>query len=386
MIKIIMQWKSLNWIKNIIIETKTRVVVVLLIVATGFFSIFSINNVLTTINTSTWKYSLPKIIPAMPLIGVDFRVGSYEPAKTLLDTNFKQIRQDESYSSIYPPFVAVINIPYLLFDENTAYLWHVGFLIFANIACLALVSIMVKEFILSNLGLESMYAAIIALFLFFALLIYTLSSYSFFFSMERGNTDIFAMFFILLAMWSLLKKPEKLWLQVILLSVATHLKIYPAALFLLLFKKHGKKMILPTLVVNLALLFILGPRMALMFLQSITSGSGVGAGIGNPWSGVGNHAAYSFTMGIDTTPGEFLSSNFFVLWSIFTFIPLIFWGIAAIALFMKKYSGQNAILFLMVTVPVMDLVPTVSIDYRLVIESSAALILIALITKQLIQK
>lgn len=354
----------------------------LLIITIGFCSVFFINNILSRIDTTTWSYVVPKQIPTVSPVGYDFRIGEYQPAFHLVASNFTQITSDGSYFSIYPPLVHLIFVPYLLFNENTAYLIHVGFLFFANLACLAIVSIMAKEFILDKLKIEKIYSQLISLFLFFSLLIYTFSSYSFDFSIERGQTDIFALLFSLLAVFVLLKKPKHVWVQVALLSIAVHLKIYPVVIFLLLFVKHGRKLFLPAITINLIFLFILGPSMACDFLQSLTSGSGIGAGIGNRWTWVGNHSAYSFA---DTLARESLnySLNLYILWPILTLIAIELWFVATYILF-KNYSSQNAVLFFMVSISIMDLVPTISMDYRLVILSSAALLLLALILKRII--
>ena len=98
---------------------------------------------------------------------------------------------------------------------------------------------------------------------------FTFTSYPFLFSIERGNYDIIALLFTLVSIDLLIRTQKTLWLQVILLSIAIHLKIYPAALLILLFFKHGKKIFLPVLVVNGAFLFILGPQNAITFLQIV---------------------------------------------------------------------------------------------------------------------
>jgi hypothetical protein len=367
----------------VLADVKKRLLWVLIIIGSGFLCLFFINNILPTIDTTNWMYVKPNLVPAISPIGYDFRIGSYQTAFNLVHSHFQQIRPDGTYSSIYPPFVSIFNIPYLLFNENTAYLVHVGLLFLANSSCLVLAGWMAKEYLLSNNGLEDPYPSLAAVFLVFAVLIYTLTSYSFTFSFERGNTDIFAMVFTLLAMWSFLKAPHNLWLQVILLSIATQLKIYPAALFLLIFIKHGKRLIIPVILINLALLFILGPKMAQLFIQTITSGSDIGAGIGNRWTWIGNHSAYSFA---DTLAKSSINYKLylFTLWGIFTAIPLILWGMAAISLLIKKFSTLNAVLFVMVSIPLMDLIPTVSMDYKLVILSPAALFMFAVIIKQII--
>ncbi len=362
-----------------------RVVWVVGFFLAGFLLIFLVNNVISHINTTTWAYENQRIFPTYPPAGNDFRVGYYWPPMYLLITKFAAIGPNGSYPSNYPPLVAFTSLPYMLFNDKTAYLIHVGLLVLANLASLGIAVSLVKDHVLSKLGISKPLAALISLVLFSLMAIYIFSSYFYAYSMERGNTDIFAIFFCLLALWVLIKQPNKLWLQVILLSVAVHFKIYPVVLFALLLFKHGKKLILPTLVVNLAFLFILGPKIAWGFIQSVTSG-GEGAGIGNGWSNIGNHASYSFTMGIDPTGGDYLTTTFFVIWGIAFMVPLIIWAISALAMVTTKYSEETALWLFMITVPIMSLLPTVSMDYKLVILGCAIVLLLALILKQFIQK
>jgi len=350
----------------------------------GFSLIFFINNILIKINTTTWSYDYTSVIPLELPVGFDFRVGSYWPAQNLITTNFKHIALDGTYSTNYPPLVSLINIPYLIFDENIAYLIHSILIFLTNIACLAIVSIIAHHSIFVKIRVEKNYTYFISVSLFFILLIYTLSSYSFVFAIERGQTDIFALFFSLLSMLFFIKKPNHLCLQVFLLSIAVHLKIYPAVLFLLLFVKHGRKLFMPAITINLIFLFILGPTMAFGFLKNLTSGSGIGVGIGNQWTWVGNHSAYAFADIIARESSNY-SLNLYILWPILTLISIELWFVATYILF-KNYSSQNAVLFLMISISIMDLVPIISMDYRLVILSSAALLLFALIIKRIIEQ
>ncbi len=366
-------------------DAKKRIGVTLVSIGIGICLIFIVNNLLAHINTVTWQYETKNIIPIMKPIGNDFRVGLYTPAQNLIKTNFKSIGLDGSFISIYPPLVSVVSLVYLIFNYETAYLIHVGLLILANTACLGLASLMVKELVLPGLKLESFYISLIAGFLFFVMAVYTFSSYSFIFAMERGNVDIFAMLFSMLTMWCLLKRPGRIWLQVVLLSIAVHFKIYPAALFVILLYRHGKKIFLPAISVNLAFLLILGPRFALGFIRALTSGSGIGGGVGNKWTGILNHSSYSFSDSL-TKIFSNLSSNLFLLWGFFTLVPLLLWVIAMYKLIKKTNQTENIVLMLMVTVPFMDLVPTISMDYKLVILNTSILILIALILKNIFQK
>ena len=142
---------------------------------------------------------------------------------------------------------------------------------------------------------------------------------------------------------------------------------------------------MPTLIVNLVFLFCLGPKIAWAFVQSVTSG-GLGAGIGNYWASAGNHAAYSFAIGVDKTSVDFLTANFFLVWGIAMVVPLLLWGISTVALLLKKYSAINGVMLFMVSIPLMSLLPTVSIDYKLVIICIPICLLLFLVIKQFLQK
>lgn len=351
----------------------------LVLLILGFSLIYFLNNILIKINTTTWSYDFSSIVPFELPVGLDFRVGSYRPAQNLILTNFKHISLDGTYFSIYPPLVSLINIPYLLLDENTAYFVHSILIFLTYTGCLAIVSIIAHSAIIKRIRIDNINNCFITITLFFILLFYSISSYSFVFEIERGQTDVFALFFSLMCMLFLIKKPDNVWLQVCFLSIAVHLKIYPAALFLLLFVKHGRRLLLPAITINLVFLFILGPNMAFDFIQALTSSSG----IGNQWTWVGNHSAYSFADSLARESSNY-SLNLYFLWPIFTLIAIELWFAATYILF-KDYSSQNAVLYFMVSISIMDLVPTMSADYRLVIISSAALLLIALIIKRIIE-
>jgi len=381
----LIQSKISKWVDRLRVDAQSRLVVFLFLLVIGFLTIHIMNNVVANIDPDTWAYQSKRVFPTYPPAGNDFRVGYYWPAQYLLETNFTAIGPDGTYPSNYPPLVALSSLPYLLFNITNAYAVHVVVLILANLACLFMAVMLVKRFLLENIGISSFSANIISLVLFFVTAIYLFSSYFFAYSMERGNTDILALFYSMLAVCVLVKRPNNIWLQVILLSVAVHFKIYPAALFALLLFKHGKKLILPALVVNLAFLFCLGPKMALSFFRSMSSG-GQGVGLGNAWSNVANHASYSFTIGIDKSGGEYLTGTFFIVWAITILIPLLIWGITSIAIVLKKYSNFNAVLFFMISVPLMNLLPTVSMDYKLVILAAVALILMGLILRQFLTK
>ncbi len=374
-----------NWIIRLIEDSNSRLQLIMIIMVIGLLVIFFTNNVFTQINTSTWTFENIKTFPFYPPVGNDFRVGYYWPARYLISSHFSVIGPNGSYPSNYPPLVALSSLPYALFDSMTAYQIHAALLILANLACIWMAVWMVNHFLFNKFGENDLVRKFISILLFSVISIYIFTSYFFAYSFERGNTDILALFYSMLAMVVLIKRPNNVWLQVILLSVAVHFKIYPAILFALLLFKHGKKLIIPAIVVNTAFLLILGPNMALSFLQNATS-DGEGVGLGNAWSNVGNHAAYSFTIGIDRSGTDTLTGTFFILWAIAMLVPLLIWGISVIALVLKKYSIENAIYFFMISIPPMSLIPTVSMDYKLVILGAGIVLLFGLILKQSIHK
>jgi hypothetical protein len=364
-------------------NNKIRVYLVLLILGVGIGCIFFVNNVLTSIDTHNWMYRAQDTVPAAIPAGIDFREGLFRQSRMLLfgDQN-SGFNSEKPYISNYPPLVHLLSFPFLLMDENSAYLVQIGLLFLSNIICLLLVAYMVKDHLFSDLGLEGMITGSLTLFIFFAILFYTLSSYPFMFSIERGNYDIFAMVFALAAVFCLLKFPRNIWLPVILLSIATHLKIYPGILFVLLFYKHGKKMIFPTLLVNVVFLFILGIQNAQGFLQVVFRNTVMG----RPDGWVGNHSAKTFAAIIATNFNLTTSSSFDFLSGVFTLIPIILWCVVAILLFRQKYSERNALYLLMVSIPLMDVIPAISFDYKLVILSSAVVLLVALLIRNNIKK
>jgi len=360
-----------------------RLLIALGVLATGVVVIYLVNYLVVNFDTKDWLYTAHSGVPFLSPIGWDFRNGIYRPAQQLfIGKTVQQIWTNNINTNTYPPFVLLLGLCYLPFSENTAYSIHVVLLFLACIASLVIVILLIKEYMLNKLGLSQNMIRLISGFVFFVTLILMLFSYPFAFLLERGNYDIFAIFFSLLAVWVLLRHPEKMWTQVILLTVATHLKIYPAILFILLLKQHGKKMVLPTLLMNLVFLFILGPNNALAFFSSLTQSYGVG----NHWPSFDNHSSYSFVREILDNYIPALKPHFVPLWILFTLIPVIIWGIVAVKIFLKKTTVFSIASLYIVSVSVMDLIPTVSHDYKLVILFPSIALLMALILRCVIVK
>ena len=360
------------WLKKIETNSKERIYVVLIFLGFCYLSIYYLNNLLPLIDTVAWQFRFPPILPPYDPVGVDFRGGVYIPARELFLNGNLNIYSNPNYYNIYPPLSNVIYAPYLLWNENDAYLVHIFVLLVVNVFCLSLVAIIAKQYFFPDSGSNNMLANAALFVIFMGVLFSLLTSYPFLFSVERGNIDIFAMAFSLASIWTLLKSPNRIWYQVLLLSIAVHMKIYPIFLFALLFYKHRFKIVLPSLIVNIGFLLILGPANAIAFIKSIQD-------FGNqvPVS-VLSHSAYAFASILAQSNPQF-SGYLPIMRPIFTFLPLVIWVIAAIMLAQHESSEKNIILGFMITIPLMEVFPYLSNDYKLVISSSAIFLLTALI-------
>ena len=336
----------------------------LFILVIGVVLISFLNNVYSMIHLHNQTFESFKYFVYFSPVGVDFRNGIYQPPKTFLGAG--------EYYLAYPPFTNVFFTPLQLFNENKAYIIIVFLLFFSNIVSLVLAGLMMKDLLLNRLGLGTSATWLVSLVLVAAFCWFTLSGYPFLFSVERGNYDAIAILFAIASIYLLLKKPEAIWGQVILLSIATHLKLYPAALFIALFIFHRKKVILPAIVVNTLMLFSLGFKNGLKFFSLIIPYTQ------NPALGTYNHSGFGYSQVLlNNFPNHILNID---LWRIgLTFTPILLWGVTCYLIVKHLKNGTRYGYLLMATIPLMCVVPTVSHDYKLVILSPVLLMLFSLI-------
>lgn len=367
-----------SWFTRVKTDPSLRITLFLAMLGAGVTLIFAANHVILNIDTDLWKYVARQTLPIMTPIGVDFRNGWFSPAENLfVGKSLGEIWQNTINTNGYPPFVTLLGLLFLPFGANTGYLIQATLLLMANIASIAIAVGLCRKYILIHIGLDDITTNLISGFIFFAILLYTFSSYGFAFSIERANYDIYAIIFSLFFLRLFITKPEKLWPQIILLSIATHLKIYPAILFLLLFKQHAWKMVLPAVLVNALFLFILGPNNAFAFLVSNQSAFG----FGTRFASILNHSSYAFASKLIENTFPNLANAFLPVWVFFTLVPVFIWGVATARLFKTKITPEAALLFFAICVPLMSFVPTVSHDYKLVIFSSAIVVLLCTLLK-----
>lgn len=345
--------------KNMIEKPVQRLKISLWLIIVSIFFIYLVNNLFSVINMEKETWEFPYLFPYIKPIGTDFRIGMFYPAMVLLEG----LSPYEHYNLIYPPFAAVFSIPFRLFDVKRAYLLQIILLYAANIIT---IYIAVRS---AAFGLDKdkkpdiLNPAISIVCLSMAFL--TLNSYGFLFSLERGNFDIYALFFSVLGLWLMLKRSDRsdrLWLEVVLISLAAHLKVYPAILFFLILWKHGWKSLLSLFTVNLALLLCTGPVYAWQFIQTIIHYTQ------EPFIWIGNHSGTSFANFANSYMASRLGFTLPVL--LFTIVPLLVWVVGVFVLWRRERTPANTLLFFCLSVPVMNLVPTVSHDYKLVILSA----------------
>jgi hypothetical protein len=342
-----------------------------------FIGIFYINNLLPLIDITLKQFDFPKIVSTFQPVGIDFRGGLYWPAKLLL-SDFYIYSKPEEILNLYPPLSTVLSLPYLLLSEDNAYILHTFLLFSTNIISLIFVTLIAKDYVFSNFDLSKVWVNTALSVTFLLILFNLLTGYPFLFSFERGNIDIFALFFSIGSTWVLLKYPNRIWFQVVLLSIAVHIKIYPVFLFAVLFFKNRFKIIVPSIIVNIGFLLILGPINAVEFIKTILDFMKNDSNI----SGIANHSSSSFAEILAQYPP--ISSYLPFLKLFFTFFPLIIWIIAWIAIFRIKDIEKGIVLGFMITIPLMEVLPSRSNDYKLVILSSAIIILVFQILKKMI--
>ncbi len=185
------------------------------------------------------------------------------------------------------------------------------------------------------------------------------------------------MMFSVLAIYTLIKNPIPVAASD--LPIDCHpFKIYPAALFLALFVKHGKKMILPSLAVNALMLVSLGFRNAYLFIDVMTHYTAT------PYSWIGNHSGFSFAE-VLFDANETLDDAISSLPILLSILPLVIWTVTS-GLVIKFLKGDLRLLYLtMVSIPLMCTLPTVSHDYKLILMSVAFLIMIGVLIYKLMR-
>lgn len=109
------------------------------------------------------------------------------------------------------------------------------------------------------------------------------------FALKRGNYDSLALAAMLTGVWLGARFPRTMWLQVLCLSFAAHLKVYPALLLFLPFWRHGWRALPPVVAINTVMLFYFGLDRGREFLIGLYQYAS------HPYIWIGNHSPPSRT-------------------------------------------------------------------------------------------
>ena len=344
---------------------------IVIIIATGFLFLI-IQTIITKINWSTLVWSPIDYIPAIKPIGIDFRNGIYRPAACILQGNIPPYTEGTNCSSTYPPISFLLGIPFTFLTENSAYVFVIFLLYGAIIGSIFLVykiGVYIFEDSKNNERILSLIVVVYGSMI--------LIGYPFEFAVERGNYDSFAILLTLLALWIFVSSPKKIWWVVLYLSLATHLKVYPAILFIVFFSYYKKNIILPFFIINFLLSICLGPNVLLNFLKALIKFND------QPYIWIGNHSAISFA----TLLQNYLPVIPLTWDKIFIIIPALLW-ISVVLLQYMSQSGKsylNYMLLFSVTLPLTCIIPSVSHDYKLVVLLPGIILFLAFLSVQYLE-
>jgi hypothetical protein len=184
------------------------------------------------------------------------------------------------------------------------------------------------------------------------------TSYGFMFEIERGQLDLYALFFALLAAWLLLARPQgSPWWPSLALALAINIKAFPGLLAVVLLWRYRWRAVVPLLVTNLSLILSAGPGNVRHFverrawLETSTSSRG--------WV---NNSAWSLAHtlhGVSSWPGA--------IWLVFIGSSALLWLATLIVVMRRGWNARRAVLVSAACIPVMCTFPSISNDYRLVL-------------------
>jgi hypothetical protein len=274
------------------------------------------------------------------------------------------------FANAYPPLVTLLMTPFASVDPTSVYNVFI-IIIFLSYLCVTLVipALIVKK--------QQGILLIVALFL------TGLFSYGFHFEMERGQLNIVAFQFVLIAVYLFHYKPKFRYLAYVLFSVGVHIKIYPL-IYIVMFVDNWRewkmnfKRFTGIGILNLFFLLVLGFQPVGAFLQGITNITTLANYV---W--IGNHSIKSFVMLLQTGQFQEVFSNYQLLvahsWAVenavkignaLTILVLLCFLLVVFRSFQKNVKGFNPDIFIVSTLVAL-LLPAISHDYTLSILGSA---------------
>lgn len=272
------------------------------------------------------------------------------------------------FNNIYPPLVTLLMSPFASMNPARLYKALVLFILFSYL----FVTLIIPALLVRSKQ---------SFFLLIALFLTGLFSYGLHFELERGQFNVIAFQFALVAIYLFHYKPKFRYLAYVLFSIGAQLKIYPAIYILMFIDdwrdwKANIKRFVAIGIFNLVLLFILGYKPVFTFLNGLKS-------IPTAYVWVGNHSIKSFTMLLQAGQFQAAFSNYhLLLWhdwakdnstqigAILTALIFLCFITVTYISFVQNIKGFNVHLFVVSTLIAL-LLPAISHDYKLSILGSA---------------
>jgi len=278
--------------------------------------------------------------------GADFRDGLYDPARAFTTVH-----------SGWPPLSLYLGKPFTLVGLTTGYQIQVVILVGLAIASawlsarLALRAVGERPAAHGGRRLEtSLVAGVCGLWL--------LTSYGFFYEIDRGNIDLYALALTLLALWLTVRGTRSPWPAALALALATGLKLYPAILVVVLLWRYRLKAVVPVVATTAVVLLVAGPA---QLAHTYTALHALSTARTQEWWGQDSATAMAHVLREHTgwAPA-------WVFWPLLA-LPTALWLGTGYAVVRRGWSERGAVLLGAACVPMMAIVPPVSNDYKLVL-------------------
>jgi len=299
-----------------------------------------------------------RYVPAVDPIGIDLKQMLSYSQSWFVDKQTPYIGRN-----LYPPLASVLFTP-LLFVKFS---WAYKIVTLINLFCYVMITFVFPLWISKEKQVSSLLMLVFITGLF---------SYGFQFELERGQFNVIAVFICFLAVWIYHYHNKHRYLAYILFTISVQLKVFPFIFIVLLIgnwqdRRKNIKRLLMLAVVNLALLFVLGPYVFVDFMKAII------AQTVNPDIGPGNHSIRSFVTLLSYKHGWVWMYQY-LGWAQFALLAVIADCIFLIMLHTsrQKQGNINPLLLLACTIGAL-LIPSVSIDYKLSILAAPVAVLFA---------
>ena len=325
----------------------------------GFFITFLSFFILPIFLNPSQEMQFNRYVLVVSPIGYDF--------KAIVSFSSAWIHSGELVPIVYPSFTLIFFAPFTLFESETGY----KLVVFISLLCYVFITLVLPQWINHSKGISPL-----------AMLLFVtgLLSYGLQFELERGQWNVIAFTFSLLAVYLFHDHPRLRWLSYVFFTIAVQLKLYPAIFVFVLVEdgsdwKNNIKRFVGLGLVNLLALFMFGVSPVLNTFNYMVQSEA--SHVGRPF----NLSISSFVLQILSL--RFLPHKRIILWLqanpwLPQFILLAIFGVCFVIILRRAYKkdskGLNPIVFLACTIGAC-LVPALSFDYKLAFLPASVILL-----------